>query len=693
MAWPRLFKKMSAMKDDPLDRRSLLFLMISLCGALLLHVDRLPVWIIALAIGIMVWRFMIYQGRISSPHWSVKGCLVIVGFVGIYATYGKQFSIESMTALLVAGFILKPLEVGTRQQSYLLIFLVYLLMSLYFLFDQSPLGYLCVMGVLLFTLATQITVNSMDRHQKEDEKPGAYNSGAIRQALVLLIKSLPLALFLFFILPRLGPLWSMNISTQAGTIGLSDSMSPGDIAELGKSDELAFRVKFLGNEPNVKQLYWRALVLDYFDGNQWSQSYKPKVNWASARNNLAASGNDTSYEIMIEPHEQRWLFSLGLAAPITQGIGVREDGLLIAKDKIHNPWLYQAKSTFDFKLNEHQLSIKDQSAYLQIPKTGNERSREFAKQLKSKVQSPLLMVNELQQFISGQEFFYTLSPGALESDSSIDEFLFDTRKGFCAHFAGAIVYLLRSAGIPARVVLGYQGAEDNPVAGFYSVYQYNAHAWVELWVEGRGWLRIDPTAWVAPERIEQGVESALKNEFTGFSSSNRWLSSVRNQFNALNYYWQDWMLNYKGDAQQKLISNLLGKRDQYEMIAIYLGSFFGLIGLGFLSLLMDFKVKKLNFSQKLHNQYRRIFESRGVDIHLSATVSMMSDLALENAPSLRVDIHRVKQRLEMALYANLSGNISKKEYRELKTLLSHLSQKIPKEIRFKNNDKLAEQNA
>ena len=498
------------MKDDPLDRRSLLFLMISLCGALLLHAERLPVWIIALAVAIMAWRFMIYQGRLSSPHWSVKGCLVLVGFAGIYATYDKQFSIESMTALLVAGFILKPLETGTRQQSYLLIFLAYLLMSLYFLFDQSPLGYLCVMGVLIFTLATQITVNSIDRHAEEGEESTSFRSGALGQALLLLLKSLPLALFLFFILPRLGPLWSMNISTQAGTIGLSDSMSPGDIAELGKSDELAFRVKFLDAEPNVKQLYWRALVLDYFDGEQWSQSYKPKVNWKSPRKDIDVQEYSTSYDVMMEPHEQRWLFSLGLSIPITRDIGVREDGLLIAKKKIHNPWLYRAKSNFESRLNKESLSKKDQSAYLQLPKSGDERSREFAKQLKSQVQSPLLMVEALKQFIGTRNFFYTLSPGTLDSDSSIDEFLFDTQKGFCAHFAGSIVYLLRAADIPARVVLGYQGAEDNPVAGFYSVYQYNAHAWVELWVEGRGWLRIDPTAWVAPERIEQGVESALK---------------------------------------------------------------------------------------------------------------------------------------------------------------------------------------
>ncbi len=664
------------MKDDPLNRQSLVFLMVSLCAALLLHAERLPIWIIALAVGVMAWRYMIYQGRLSSPHWSIKGGLVVLGFVGIYLTYGKQFTIESMTSLLVAGFILKPLEVGTRQQSYVLIFLSYLLISLYFLFDQSPLGYLWVMGVLLFTLATQITVNSMGINHQEEAASSGFRSGAIWQACVLFVKSLPLALFLFFILPRLGPLWSMNISTQAGTIGLSDSMSPGDIAELGKSDELAFRVKFLSNEPNVKQLYWRALVLDYFDGDQWSQSYKPKVNWASSNKKLGNSLNPVSYEIMMEPHEQRWLYALGVPAPITSDIGVREDGLLIAKNKIHNPWVYKAQSSFEARLNETHLSKQDYLAYLQLPSSNNERSREFAQQIKTQVDSAFLFTQALKQFISTQQFFYTLSPGELNSNSTIDEFLFDTQKGFCAHFAGSVVYLLRAADIPARVVLGYQGAEDNPVAGFYSVYQYNAHAWVEYWVEGGGWQRIDPTAWVAPERIEQGVESALKNEFAGFSSSNRWLSSVRNQFNALNYYWHDWMLNYKGDAQQKLISKWLGNRDQYEMIAIYLACFFGLVGLGFLSLLFDFKVKTLTYAQKLNRQYQQIFKSKGLDIQASMTVAQLSHKVIAYQPSLTPDVEAIRLKMEGALYAHVGGHMMKEDYLEIRRLLKGLNQKM-----------------
>ena len=666
------------MKNEPLSQSSLAFLTINLLAALMLHIDRLPMWISIMAIGSLFWRFLIFRGRIRSPHWSLKGALVLLGFTGIYLTYGRSFSIESMTSLLVAGFILKPLEVQSRQESFVLIFLCYLLISLYFLFDQSPLGYLWVMVVLIFTLSTQITVNQVVVSAEDNDSLKGRSHGVIWQAILIFIKSLPLALFLFFVLPRLGPLWSMNISTQAGTIGLSDSMSPGDIAELGKSDELAFRVQFLDKEPDVKQLYWRALVLDYFDGEQWRQRYKPDIDWSTSHNLLKGDDEKISYEIMLEPHDQDWLFSLGVAEPITANIGISEDARLVSRDKIRSPMLYRAKSILNGHSQNQVLSKMARDAYLQVPRNDNERSQKFALELKEKFERPMLITKALRDYFGNKEFYYTLSPGTLNSDSTIDEFLFESQKGFCAHFAGSVVYLLRAAGIPARVVLGYQGAEENPVAGFYSVYQYNAHAWVELWVKNRGWVSIDPTGWVSPERIEQGVESALKNEFTGFSSGSTWLNGVRSQLNAFNYYWNDWMLNYKGDAQQGLISSLLGDRDQYEAIAIYLTGFFGLIALVFLSLLFDFKPERLSYPQKIIKQYRSMLEGWGLKVDSAMTVSQLSGLAMKINPMLEEDIKAIKIRLENSLYVSLEGGMLKPEYRELMARVKLLAKKMNK---------------
>ena len=667
------------LKNESLGPKALLFLAVNLILALLLHVERLPIWIIGTAIAVLVWRYFIYLGRVASPHWLIKGALVSSGFIGIYLTYGWQPSIEAMVSLLVVGLVLKPLEVEATNESYLLIFLCYLLIALNFLFDQSPLGYIWVMILLILTLATQVAVNLGSEKPEENNIAGHPFGKILGQASLIFLKSIPLALFLFFILPRLGPLWSMNISTQAGTIGLSNSMSPGDIAELGKSDELAFTVRFLEGDPDPQELYWRALVLDYFDGEQWSQRYRPDIDWPpfdGVSNNNGS--NNISYEVILQPHDETWLYALGVSRPVTEGIGISEDGRLVAKKKLRSQTLYKANAQLNNSMGKAGLTRKESKHYLQLPALGNLKSREFAQALKSTHKGSLEFARALKQYISENEFYYTLSPGTLSSDSTIDEFLFETQKGFCAHFAGSVVYLMRSVGIPARVVLGYQGAEENPVAGYYSVYQYNAHAWVEIWVEGLGWLRIDPTAWISPERIEQGVESALKNEFVGFSSGSSWLGSIRNQMHALNYYWNDWMLSYKGDAQQKFITDLFGDRDQAQMIGIYVASFFALIGAVFLTLLFDFKRVKLNNGQKLIKRYRLALESKGYELKDAMSIKQISQLVLTTSPHLAKDINWVREQIEVSLYMDQGSHFSKAEYRKITISIKKLSRQISK---------------
>ena len=385
-----------------------------------------------------------------------------------------------------------------------------------------------------------------------------------------------------------------------------------------------------------------------------------------------------SYEVILQPHDETWLYGLGVSLPITADIGVSKDGRLVAKKKLHSQTLYKANAQLNQAMGELGLTKKESKHYLQLPATGNLKSRQFAQDLKTTHGSSIEFARALKRYISEEEFYYTLSPGVLNSDSTIDEFLFETKKGFCAHFAGSIVYLMRSVGIPARVILGYQGAEENPVAGYYSVYQYNAHAWVEIWVEGSGWIRIDPTAWISPERIEQGVESALKNEFVGFSSGSSWLSSIRNQMNALNYYWNDWMLSYKGDAQQEFIKELFGDRDQAEMIGIYLACFFTLIGAIFLTLLFDFKRVKLSDGQKLIKRYRMALESKGYELKDAMSIKQISQLALTACPHLAKDIDWIREQIEKCLYVDPDSRFSKAEYRKVTVNIKKLSRQISK---------------
>jgi len=665
------------MKTITLNSRALLYLTASLLLTLQMHMDRLPVWILLAAAGSLLWRLGVHLGRVASPHWSIKGALVLLGFSGIYLTYGRELSIESMVSLLVAGFALKPLEVEKQADSYVLIFLCYLLIGLHFLFEQGPLDYLWVMCVLVVVLTTQISVNQSLQKDHEEKS----SNDVHWQALSLFLKSLPLAAFLFFVLPRLGPLWVLNIPTQDGVIGLSDSMSPGQIAELGKSDELAFRVRFDSQVPAMKDQYWRALVLDYFDGETWSQRYQPPVDWQPAK--LVKNGAKDElikYEILLQPHDQKWLFSLGVASPETSEIGVSDDARLISKKAIHGQMQYFATSNLSGAMQQDGLSALALNYYLQLPSGDNPRSREFAQTLKTRFPAISDFTYALQRYFNGTEFYYTLNPGELETSNTIDEFLFDSRKGFCAHYAGSLVYLMRSVGIPARVVLGYLGVEENPVANYYSVYQYNAHAWVEIWLQGRGWVKIDPTGWVAPERIEQGLEEAVKRDFAGFSSNSPWLKAMRNQFNALNYYWNDWMLNYKGAAQQQLMNQFFGDRSETQLILLVLACLFSAVGIGFVFMFLDVRREKLSNEQKLLYFYRMKLQSFGIQLQTGSSLAQMSELALAVNPHLQVELHDIRLAFERSLYVNPDSRMTRDESKALKKCIKLMFRKFNRPV-------------
>ncbi len=663
------------MKADSLNNRALLYLTLSLVLTLQMHLDRLPVWILMAALGSVVWRYGIYLGRLSSPHWSVKGVLVMLGFTGIYLTYGQDLSIESMVSLLVAGFALKPLEIEKRADSYVLIFLSYLLIGLHFLFEQGPLDYLWVIFVLIVVLTTQIVINQNNEYEGSDQQ----KNDALWQAASLFLKSLPLAAFLFFVLPRLGPLWVLNIPTSDGVIGLSNSMSPGQIAELGKSNDLAFRVKFNSDVPRKQDQYWRALVLDYFDGETWSQKYQPDIDWHPVNSSSTSAKKDVvDYEVLLQPHDETWLFSLGVAMPVSSGIGVSEDARLISKRPIHGQIEYHARSNLNLPMQQQSLPALSKKHYLQMPDEGNERTRQFAQSLKQQFSSVEGFTHALRQYFNTTEFFYTLEPGRLDSDSTIDEFLFESQRGFCAHYAGSLVFMMRAVGIPARVVVGYLGLEENPVANFHSVYQYNAHAWVEIWVQGRGWLKIDPTGWVAPERIDKGLEEAINQEFVGFSTNSEWLRGMRNQINALNFYWNDWMLNYKGAAQQELINKMFGERSELELIMLVLACIFSAIGFGFVFLLLDFKRPKLSIEQKLLSFYKIKLQRSGIEIPKNSSLTQISILAINYNPKLKQELDAIKKAFEYSLYVKPNSKMSKIEYASLKKSIIRLAKKLTK---------------
>lgn len=310
------------------------YVFVSVLLVLSLYVVLLPIWLLVEAVIVVLWRSSIYFGFVNNPRWPVKIVLVISGFLSVYLQYATQVSIESMLALLVAGLILKPLEVQTKRDAYVLVFTCYLLLALYFLFESTPLAFVLVFGLLVVNVSAQLCINRADRLATSD---------AIKVALSLLLKSLPLTIFLFFILPRLPPLWSLSVPTSSAVTGLSNSMSPGDIASLSESKELVFQVKFTGLEPPQHQQYWRALILDEFDGETWSQATSEHILPAIVLSTDEAPRLD--YEVTAQSHDQRWLYVLTAPSVVESAtpMSLTGNNLLRSTSPVSQPVKYQVR--------------------------------------------------------------------------------------------------------------------------------------------------------------------------------------------------------------------------------------------------------------------------------------------------------------------------------------------------------------
>ena len=652
---------MGLMMNKSVSSGALNFLFVNLILVLSLFIGLLPTWLLFEALLVVLWRSVMYMGYVNNPDWPVKLLLVVSGFTVVYLQYGTQTSIEAMLALLVAGVILKPLEVTTKRDAYVLVFTGYLLLALYFLFKSSPLDYLFVFILLVSNLAAQLSINWGRRF--------SYGQ-LLRGAVSTVFKSIPLALFLFFVLPRLAPLWSLNVPTNSGITGLSDSMSPGDVASLSESDELVFQVKFKGEAPLPSDQYWRVLLMDEFDGKTWRQSLPDQFVKEQPMSNAPLPLLE--YDVIAQSHDKKWLFTLAWPSLVEadSAILITRNQLLRATKSVLQPIKYKLLHHAEVPINE-SMSYLERQAFLQLPKGVNPRSKEFIDTLNRELLSADGLVDDLKQFYLSQSFIYSLQPDLLQSDDTIDEFLWGSQKGFCAHYAGSLTYLLRLAGVPARVVMGYQGAELNALENYYSVYQYNAHAWVEYW-NGSQWQSVDPTAWVSPLRIEQGVSDNAKGLMANLSRNYGWLNSMNEYWQGLNYIWQEWMLSYNGAAQDAFYKKWFGDIDSVYWALILLGCFSGFMGFIFLFLWWDRKPDNRHTLIKLTELYINDLQEQGLLASNATSVVMAEQILTKEMPALEGLVSEVTRVLQAQLYASQYIVIDHQELRELKAKIKFI---------------------
>lgn len=649
---------------EQIPRSSLTLLLISQGAVIAPHLTRMAIWTLLIWGACVLWRVLIHQGRWGYPSALTKAAFVILAGIGVSMSYGIQFSLDPAVALLIVAFALKLLEMRTRRDALVVIFLGYFIIGTGFLFEQ---GILITLYQLLAVLA--VTAALVALHQSWNRpRPLA----SLRSAAIILLQAVPLTIVIFVFFPRIAPLWSVPLPDASTRTGLAESMTPGSITELGRSRELAFRVEFEGAPPPPPGLYWRVMTYSQYEDGTWrpgsnSGFLEQAVHWVGASatpdwvQQLQASVADDAepirYTVLAEPSYRPWLFALDLARPLTPATGLGRDFRVLHYGPITQRFRYEVESrgaVLDVGLADW-YRLRETA----LPARGNPRTRDLVAAMLRQHDSPRELALGVLQHFASEPFHYTLNPPALGSED-IDEFLFDTRRGFCGHYASAFVFMMRLAGVPARIVAGYQGGEFNPVGDYLAVRQYDAHAWAEVWIENEGWVRFDPTMVVAPDRIELGAEAAFSEneeeagfgDFAGDSFWRRWdrLADAIYFIESLEHRWNVMVVSYDPALQSRFLRDLLGEVTPLR-VAVAAACAAGLaILIGLLGALPGYLRRRRPPLLRWHDGFCETFARAGLPRQPSEAPGRYGQRLKIRFPELADDIEVLSLRLDDALF-------------------------------------------
>ncbi|QSA96482.1 DUF3488 and transglutaminase-like domain-containing protein [Methylococcus sp. EFPC2] len=536
------------------DRTRLGLLLGTVFLVLLPHIDNLEPSVLGYVGLLLAWRGAALYGRAALPN---RWLLLFLTFAGaglVYFEYHRFYGREAGAALFTVGLGLKLMELKSARDVYLVFFLACFVAVTQFLFSQSLWMAAYTLTIVVLLVASLIGFNSPDSYALRQR---------LKLAAVMVGLSLPLMSVLFVFFPRVpGPLWKLPDDTPQAISGLSDTVEPGAISRLALSQEPAFRVEFDEAPPPANLRYWRGPVFWKTDGRRWTLP----ADFRSEPRMPAWSGSAIGYTITLEPHQQNWVLALDLPSHFPSDVRQTSEYLLIARNKIGERARFHLESHTAY--NTGDLLPREAKLGLELPKPPAPRIKALVESWKSETSAPDDIVQRALRYFRDESFYYTLDPPPLGGDP-VDTFLFETRRGFCEHYATAFVVLMRAAGIPARLVTGYQGGQWNNVGRFLEVKQADAHAWAEVWLQNRGWTRIDPTAAVAPERIERGLDIDTQiaageirfNLPAGMAKEGRSLFSEywrqsREIWASIDHQWNLWVLSYGPENQSRLMAML-----------------------------------------------------------------------------------------------------------------------------------------
>jgi len=546
---------------DPLpDQQALIALSLGFALSVSPHVEYLPMWLSLFTIVLFLWRMWIMKRAIAIPMRAVRLLLLIGLCVLLYRHYGTLLGRDAGVAMLIGLSALKFLEIRTFRDCMIVVFLCFMIVLTSFLYSQSMLLGAYMLVIVIVLTAVMQYLNHSDRSRL---------SVMVRRSAVLIALAMPIGVVLFLLFPRVPiGLFGLPGDSHAGMTGMSDVIKPGSINRLNESDEIAFRADIDGKAPDMKQRYWRGIVLGEYTNNSWKQNKRYLQTLRSPQPEYDPA-DALKYSVLLEPSNTRWVFSLDLPVSKPGSLRWGRGQTLIAT----TPMVERTRIDMVSVLNARFTALTDaeHKRYTAVPDAVEQSLGDLANELYQQTDNPGAYIDRVLDYFRNEGFTYTLKPPLL-GKTPMRQFLLETRKGYCEHYASAFTLLMRLNGLPARVIAGYQGGEWNPQGEYLIVRQSDAHAWSEVWLENDGWVRVDPTAVVAPERIEFGLDAirllAAAGQAFGSLNAEQLQAAIARPamqmlwnrtlwfLDDLNTSWYLWVIGYGKDEQQNLLDRL-----------------------------------------------------------------------------------------------------------------------------------------
>lgn len=641
--------------------------LILLAGLLLVcipHFSHLPAWLNLVIFCLICWRAAYELQLLPIPGKKILFILTIMLLTGILFSYHTLIGRNAGSALLLGLLSLKLFEIKSYRDVTIIINLALFSIVINFLFSQSIPVALTMIAALLF-LFTALIGFQHDYKQLSHVQPvptqviNKNEKFHFKLVTKILIQSVPFAIVIFVLFPRVsGPLWGLPEDAFSGKTGLTDTMSPGRISKLSNDNSVAFRVNFNTDIPEANKLYWRGPVMWNFDGYNWTAPSKERI--AQHHFKFSALNKETKYTITLEPHNDYWLFALDIPSVLPERSIYSSDMQVLSRSRVTKLKQYTLTSYTKYILPA--INYESLNKYLKLPDTPNRllKSQELISTLQDA--DPQKTVNNVLNYFSTQDFYYSRNAPLL-FDDPVDEFLFETKRGYCEHYASSFTVLMRLAGIPARVVTGYQGGEINPLDGFMTLRQSDAHAWSEVYLDDKGWVRIDPTAAIPPGNIENTADalrlnSTQKKPAKIFEKS--WITKqfqqMRFAWDAVNNRWNQWVLGYNKQQQKALFTAIGIKEISWQGLSQLLFVILGVLTLILSYIIFYKKSSEYNIIDRHYIKFLNKLKKHQLIKQASEGATTFSQRVIDKLPEQKPSVDNITHLYQQLRYQSFDND-------------------------------------